>query len=83
MMIISYFWGQKVYPVPYATGKLLSFFGLMLLFYFVHAGICMLTEERMIRIGAATVLVIIYLLYIVRAERNDLKRLPVIGKYLG
>jgi O-antigen/teichoic acid export membrane protein len=83
MMLISYFWGQKVYPVPYATGKLLGFFGLMLGFYFVHAGICILTEERMIRIGSATVLVIIYLVYIVRVERNDLKRLPVIGKYLA
>ena len=33
MMVISYFMGQHYFPVPYATKKLLGYFGIMLLFY--------------------------------------------------
>ncbi|RYE26424.1 MAG: polysaccharide biosynthesis protein [Sphingobacteriales bacterium] len=83
MMLISYFWGQKVYPVPYASGKLLGLFGVMLGFYFVQRGVCMLTTVYALRIASATALIVIYLLYVVRMQKDDMKRLPVIGKYLS
>lgn len=83
MMLISYFWGQKVYPVPYQTSRLLGFFGLMLLFFFVHRGICILTASFAIRFIAATVLVALYLAYILKTEKTDLKRLPLIGRIIN
>ncbi|MBL7810588.1 MAG: oligosaccharide flippase family protein [Bacteroidetes bacterium] len=37
MVLLGYFWGQRVYPVPYATGKLLAVIcGSMLLGYLAH-----------------------------------------------
>lgn len=80
MMVISYFWGQRVYPVPYAISKLLSFFGVMLLFFFIQRGVCMLTDMPAIRMVSATLLVILYLIFIVKREGAELKRLPLIGK---
>lgn len=82
MMVISYFWGKKVFPVPYEVGKLGRFFLLMLTLYFVHVGISYYTDNIWLRFGAATIMLAGYLTYIVRTERNDMKNLPVIGKFL-
>jgi O-antigen/teichoic acid export membrane protein len=82
MMLISYAWGQKVYPVPYAVGKLSGFFIVMLLCFFVHQGICAFTNAVWLRMLGATVLFAAYFIYILKKEGGDLKRLPVIGKYL-
>lgn len=81
MMVISYFWGKKVYPVPYEVGKLARFFLLMLALFFVDRGVFMYTENIWLRAVAGTVLIAIYLAYILRVERNDMKNLPVVGKY--
>ncbi|XZF13206.1 oligosaccharide flippase family protein [Chitinophagaceae bacterium MMS25-I14] len=82
MMVISYIWGQKVYPVPYATKKLLSYFGLMLLIYGVYSLLCMYVQIASIRLIAGTVLFGTYIMFILRIEKKELQRLPVIGKYL-
>jgi len=37
MMVISYFWGRKVYPVPYPTGILLAWTALALVLYGISA----------------------------------------------
>lgn len=81
MMVISYLWGQKVYPVPYATGKLLGYFGIMLALYFVDMGICSLTPSVLVHLIVGTVLFVGYLLFIARAEQEELQSLPVIGKF--
>jgi O-antigen/teichoic acid export membrane protein len=83
MMLISYFWGQKVYPVPYQTAKLLRFFGVMLLLFFVHRGICMVTNSFVIRFSTATVFVLAYIAYIVKAEKSELKKLPGLSRFIG
>lgn len=83
IMLISYFWGQKVYPVPYAIGKLSGFFIVMLLCFIVHQGICAYTTVIWLRIVAATVLFAGYFIYVLKKEGSELKQLPVIGKYLG
>lgn len=82
MMVVSYIWGQKVYRVPYATKKLLSYFGLMLVFYFVDTGICTITQTLWIRLTAGTLLFLIYLRFVISVEKNDLKKFPVIGKWI-
>jgi hypothetical protein len=37
MMVISYIWGRKVYPVPYQTGLLLAWTALALVLYGISA----------------------------------------------
>jgi O-antigen/teichoic acid export membrane protein len=81
MMIISYFWGQKVYPVPYKAGKISLLFVVMLGVYFLHALFSIYFSNFWLRFAAGTILIVAYLLWIMRQGRNELKSLPVVGKY--
>jgi O-antigen/teichoic acid export membrane protein len=82
MMLISYFWGQRVYPVPYKTPKLIGYFLLMLGVYAVHYFIVSMTESVAIHLAAGTALLLVYIGIIAGRERNSLKTMPVVGKYL-
>jgi O-antigen/teichoic acid export membrane protein len=82
MMVISYLWGQKVYKVPYATKKLLSYFGLMMLFYFVDLGLCSFTPSVPIHLAIGTAVLLLYLRFIFGVEKKELVRMPIIGKYI-
>ena len=83
MMIISYVWGQRVYPVPYATRKLLSYFVVMLILFFIHTTICHFTDKKFIHLLVGTLLLMAYLRLIVRVEKKELSKLPFIGKHIG
>jgi O-antigen/teichoic acid export membrane protein len=83
IMVISYIWGQKVYPVPYATKKLLAYMVIVLGIYFVFLGLKSLSQSLVYRLSVGTVLLAAYALFILRVERREFRRLPVIGKYLG
>lgn len=82
MMVISYIWGQKVYPVPYATKRLLGYFGLMLLLYFIDKAVCSLTPAVLLHLAFGTVLLLAYLFFIFNAERKELQKMPLIGKWV-
>ena len=82
MMVISYVWGQKVYPVPYARRKLLAYMVIVLLVYFVYVGLCTFSHSLIYRLAVATILMGAYILFILRVENREFQRLPVIGKYL-
>lgn len=82
MMIISYFWGQKVYPVPYHTGKLLRMPGIMLLVYVLHYIVCSYTESIGLRLLSGTGFMLLYIGYIFLTQKQELRSLPVIGKYI-
>jgi O-antigen/teichoic acid export membrane protein len=82
MMAISYIWGQKVYPVPYAWKKLVAYMIIVLLVYLVYTGLTMLWGNRVFSLALATVLLGGYALFILRVERKEFRRLPYIGKYL-
>ncbi|HVS98587.1 MAG TPA: oligosaccharide flippase family protein [Puia sp.] len=83
IMVISYMWGQKVYPVPYATKKLVAYMVIVLLIYFVFLGLGTISRSLVYRLALATFLLGGYVLFILRVERREFSRLPVIGKYLG
>ena len=82
MMIISYFMGQKYFPVPYATKKLVGYIVVMLLLFFAEKGVVALTHIAVIRIAAGGVFMFLFLRLIFAAERNELKGMPLIGKYI-
>ncbi len=81
MMAISYFWGQKVYPVPYKVSKIAAFFLVMLGCYFIHIIFSNYVEIVWARYAVATILLAAYVLFILKKEGKELKKLPVIGKY--
>jgi O-antigen/teichoic acid export membrane protein len=81
MMIISYVLGQKYYPVPYPKKKLISYLVLVVLIYLVHRGLLMLYNNIWFSIGSATLLLLLFAVFVSRIERKELERLPLIGKY--
>lgn len=82
MMVISYTWGQKRYPVPYAWKKLLAYIVIVVLLYFVHRAINYFWTNDILSFLSGTLILGAYLIFILRVERNEFRKLPVVGKYL-
>lgn len=82
MMVISYVWGQKVYPVPYATKKLAVYFAVMFVCYLVDKAICLFIPQVWAHLCIGSIIFMLYVLYIIRAEKEELSTMPVIGKWL-
>ena len=81
MMLISFLWGQKAYRIPYAWKKLTAYMVIAVLIFFLHWGITSLSDNRMVDLVSALLLVAGYSLFIARIEKRELAKLPVIGKY--
>src|SRR5579872_5609765 len=83
MMVISFVWGQKVYPVPYAWKKLMAYMVIVALIYFVFAGITSLWHSRVFSLALGTLFLAASCLFILRVERKEFRRLPYVGRFLG
>jgi O-antigen/teichoic acid export membrane protein len=83
MMVISYVWGQRVYPVPYAWKKLVAYMVIVALLYFIFIGLTSLWPNRIFSLSLGTLFLAAYALFILRVERREFRRLPVIGRFLG
>ena len=83
MMVISFLWGQKVYPVPYAWRKLIAYMVIATLLYFLHHFLIRAWPNQIFSLGLATTLLGGYTLFILRIERKEFRRLPYIGRFLG
>jgi O-antigen/teichoic acid export membrane protein len=80
MMVLSYIWGQKVYPIPYAWKKLLAYMVIVLALYFVHQGIISLYSSRWLSLGTGTILFLGYLAFVARVEKKEFARLPYVTR---
>ena len=83
MMVISYTWGQKRYPVPYAWKKLIAYIVIVVLLYFVHRAINSFWPSIILSFTSGLLILGAYLVFILKVEKNEFKRLPVVGKYLS
>jgi O-antigen/teichoic acid export membrane protein len=81
MMVLSYFLGQKYYPVPYGIRKLSMYLGAAALLFAIHTafGQILSTPGRLL---TGVVLMLAFLMLLVRTERKELQRFPVIGRFL-
>ncbi len=88
MVVVTYFAGQKYFPVPYPVKKLLAYLTVMLVFFLIKISVDALTSglgsaaQLTIRLLVASSLMILYLLLIMKAERQELKAMPLIGKII-
>ncbi len=82
MMVLSYYWGQKYYPIPYDMPKLLKYTGLMLLIFFINFGISKLVAGTLLHLLTGTILFVVYIYYIYVQEKEELKGFPVIGRFV-
>lgn len=80
MMIVSYFLGQKHYPIPYNLKTASNFVMLtVVLGTFMYLNF-MYSPNVFVRIALNTIIVIIYVVVTIKKEL-PLREMPVIGKY--
>lgn len=87
MMAASYFLGQKYYPVPYAKKKLLTYISIVTILYVIHELIARTFEGssyyNAIYFGSSIVFIAAFLALILKVERKEFARLPLVGKYFA
>ena len=81
MMAVSYVWGQKVYPIPYAYKKLLAYICIVGILFFIHKGAIYFYDNVIFSLALASILLLVYLKFIAVVEQKELTKLPVVGKY--
>jgi O-antigen/teichoic acid export membrane protein len=82
MMTLSYLWGQKSYPIPYATRKLVAYIVIVVILYFIHKGINSFAVSETLSITSGMVLMALFALFIIRVERKEFQKLPLVGKFI-
>jgi O-antigen/teichoic acid export membrane protein len=82
MMIVSYLLGQKYFPVPYNIKRLLAYLGTMLLLFGTQQLTMYLTPNIVVRLASATVLMLLFLRLVAGAEKQELKGMPVVGRWI-
>lgn len=82
MMIVSYVWGQKTFPVPYAWKKLVAYIVIVILLYFVHRLFMKMDLNIWFNHSFATILLLAFLAFILKIEKKEFQRLPLIGKFI-
>ncbi len=74
MLALSYFMGQKHYPIPYDYIKILSLIGTALLFYLIYIPVRALFEHAsFMTFAISSIFIIIYLILLYYLEGNHLK----------
>jgi len=81
-MVISYVWGQKEYKVPYAWKKLIAYIVTSVLLYGLHSLLLQIVPSTVFYYVSATLILGAFILFILKIERKEFERLPLIGKYL-
>ena len=82
MMVISFTWGQKEYPIPYAWKKLCAYILIVVMLFFIHRGIIYFFTGIVVNFITATALLLVYLWFIMTVEKKELQRIPIVKKYL-
>lgn len=73
MMVVSYFWGQQVYPVPYATKKLIAYFIIALLVYGINLLLHLVSTNQPFNYLFASILLFAFIVFVIRIEKKDLQ----------
>ncbi len=88
MMGISFYQGQKHYPIPYAKKKLIAYLSISALLYVIHETIAGYlvpgsSSHNMVYYGTSFLFLALFGLLILKVERKELERLPYIGRFLS
>ncbi|HLA59719.1 MAG TPA: oligosaccharide flippase family protein [Puia sp.] len=75
MMVISYIWGQKSYPVPYAWKKLLAYIAIVVILYFIHHALIGIWHNNVLNYTVATLFLALFGLFIFRVEKKEFNNL--------
>lgn len=81
-MVISFIWGQKAYPIPYAWKKLVAYIVIVVAIFFIQKGLLYFYDPFWFKLSTGTLLLIIFTWFILLVEKKEFKKLPVVGKYI-
>ncbi|MEY3539811.1 MAG: hypothetical protein RL188_1228 [Bacteroidota bacterium] len=73
MMVVSYQWGQRVYPVPYATKKLIAYFIIALIVYGINTLLHLVSSNQPFNYLFASILLFAFIFFVLRVERKELQ----------
>jgi hypothetical protein len=82
MMVACYIWGQKEYPVPYAWKKLCAYIVIVVLLFYLHKLLTHLWPNTTFNYTSATLILGAFLIFILKVEKHEFQKLPVIGRFL-
>ncbi len=82
MMVISFIWGQKEYPIPYVWKKLVAYIVIVVLIFLLHKGIIYWYQPIWFSLLIGTILFSIFTWFILLVEKKEFQKLPVIGKFV-
>jgi O-antigen/teichoic acid export membrane protein len=71
MMVISYLWGQKSYPVPYAWKKLIAYIVIVVILYIMHHLITSIWHSSTLNYTVASLFLLLFGLFIYRVEKKE------------
>lgn len=80
MMVVSYYQGQQHYHIPYAARKLTAYVGISVVIFLMYLGVRALTQNTLVGLGTATLLLLLFLWFIGLVEKKEFIRLPLVGK---
>ena len=75
MMVISYIWGQKIYPVPYAWKKLVAYMVIVAALYGIHHLMTGIWHSAGLNYTIATLFLVSFVLFIYMVEKKEFDRL--------
>ena len=82
MMVISFVWGQKHYPIPYARKKLLAYLAIVVILFLLHSGITHFITNLYFDLSIGAVFIMFYMWFIILVEKKEFQKLPVVGRYI-
>jgi O-antigen/teichoic acid export membrane protein len=84
MLIISYFWGQKYYPVPYDVKNILLYFGIVVGLYLCSVFIANAFGITHIIYGICSFIISssVFMAVALRIDKKEFASLPFIKKYI-
>lgn len=71
MMVISFIWGQKYYPIPYVWKKLVAYMVIVVLLFFVQKGLLLITNNIWFEIATGTILISFFVWFLFQIEKKD------------
>jgi O-antigen/teichoic acid export membrane protein len=85
MLVISYIWGQKYYPIPYDVKNIFIYFGLVVGMYFLSTYLSNAMQIGGILYGIACFIIatIVFLFVAIKIDKTEFASLPLIGKYIS
>ena len=83
MMIISYYLGQKYFPVPYDIKRISIYILIILLIFILHQWIIQFTDDLFVRMVLGILGCILFAVIILLSEKEEFRKFPVIRKWIN